>query len=620
MRNACQIKANLICWDIPRKTAYRLTRDQEHCRSPCAWKGSRNQAVEGASIRPDTLPSTSIEAARITVAAGNEMVALGDLFDISGDLDDRHLILEGDLRQVRGIASRMLRGHVEIRGDAGSWLGEGLAGGSIVVEGSVEDWAGAEMAGGLIRVKRSAGNFLGGSLPGSRLGMREGVILVDGDVGEDAGLAMRPGVDRRGRASGGRVGERADCRLGLLLRVDRQISRSGDEAGDNRSFWPRSDGASPDLRALGLLPTAFPDDLPAPASELRLQRACGGFLHLGGAIQWRPGRRRTGGDPPSLSKGGPMRNLNARASRLVEGLRNDPDAWRVTILAIEGGGTFFDCGIKARGGLALGLQLARICLSGLADVALVPGELAGRACPMVQVATDHPVLACLGSQYAGWPLVEGKFFAMGSGPMRACHGHEAIIQELELVEETETVVGVLEGRKNPPPEIVDRVAGGCRVPTDQVILLGAPTASLAGGVQVVARSVETAMHKLHVLGYDLTRVVAGYGIAPLPPVAKEDLSAIGRTNDAILYGGRVVLYVRGSDESIREVGPKIPSNASGDHGEPFEAIFARYNHDFYAVDPHLFSPAEVTFQNVETGLTQTFGKVAPKIVDRSFHG
>ena len=163
-----------------------------------------------------------------------------------------------------------------------------------------------------------------------------------------------------------------------------------------------------------------------------------------------------------------------------------------------------------------------------------------------------------------------------------------------------------------------KVAEACRVAPSEVTLLIAPTASLAGGLQVVARSVETALHKLHALKFDLSRIVSAYGSAPLPPVAKDDLAAIGRTNDAILYGGRVVLDVTGDDDSLSDIGPKVPAHASRDFGEPFSAIFARYNHDFYAVDPHLFSPAEVTFRNLSTGRVHAFGGTEPGVLARSF--
>jgi methenyltetrahydromethanopterin cyclohydrolase len=311
-------------------------------------------------------------------------------------------------------------------------------------------------------------------------------------------------------------------------------------------------------------------------------------------------------------------NLNRRSLSVVEALLARAEERKVAAHPIERGGRFLDCGIEVHGGLLAGIELARICMADLAHVAIVPGEVGGRACPLVQVITDHPVRACLASQYAGWALSEGKFFAMGSGPMRAARGEEAIYDRIGHRESVDSVVGVLEGRKPPTTAVVDRIASACEVPPSRVTLLVAPTASLAGGVQIVARSVETALHKLAELGFDLDRLVSAQGSAPLPPVAANDVAAIGRTNDAILYGARVVLAVTGDDASLEEVGPRVPSSSSRDHGEPFSAIFARYNNDFYAVDPHLFSPAEVVFQNLDTGRVHAFGQAAPDVLVRSF--
>ena len=311
-------------------------------------------------------------------------------------------------------------------------------------------------------------------------------------------------------------------------------------------------------------------------------------------------------------------NLNARAHQLVETLLGTAHDRRVAAHPIKGGGRFVDCGIAAIGGLRAGLDLARICMADLGDVTLVSGDIGGRANPFVEVMTDHAVAACLASQYAGWAIQDGKFFAMGSGPMRAAHGKEALFDKIAFREESESVVGVLEGRKPPTPEVISRIAAACRVAPACVTLLVAPTASIAGTLQVVARSVETALHKLSELGFDLSRIVSAQGSAPLPPVAKNDLAAIGRTNDAILYGARVVLFVTGDDASIATIGPQVPSSSSKDHGEPFASIFARYHNDFYAVDPHLFSPAEVVFHNIESGHAFSFGKVDHAVLARSF--
>ena len=314
-----------------------------------------------------------------------------------------------------------------------------------------------------------------------------------------------------------------------------------------------------------------------------------------------------------------MQNLNNRAAELCQAAAQRRQELGADIHSVAGA-TVIDLGVKARGGLQAGLALADICLAGLARVELVPGDPAVWQGPAVCVYTDHPVSACLGSQYAGWQIAIGKYFAMGSGPMRALAGKEALFQELSLRETADQAIGVLETSKLPPADVVEHLAGECSVAPGRLTLVTARTASQAGTVQVVARSVETALHKLHELKFDLGRVESGWGVAPLPPPAADDLSGIGRTNDAILYGARVTLWVRGDDESLKQIGPRVPSNSSPDHGEPFAEIFRRAGHDFYKIDPLLFSPALVSLTNLDTGNTFTFGRLLPEVIERSFRG
>jgi methenyltetrahydromethanopterin cyclohydrolase len=154
--------------------------------------------------------------------------------------------------------------------------------------------------------------------------------------------------------------------------------------------------------------------------------------------------------------------------------------------------------------------------------------------------------------------------------------------------------------------------------TNKLTLLVAPASSQAGNLQVVARSLETALHKLYELKFDLGQIVSGYGTAPLPPVAADFLGAIGRTNDAILYGGQVVLWVKADDKHLSEIGPQVPSSSSRDHGAPFAEIFARYEQDFYRIDPLLFSPAVIVFHNLRTGKSHVYGRMEPQVLRRSF--
>jgi len=295
----------------------------------------------------------------------------------------------------------------------------------------------------------------------------------------------------------------------------------------------------------------------------------------------------------------------------------DADRLRVRLATTPGGTRVIDCGIHAAGGLEAGRRLAEICLADCGNVAIESstGEIVG---PVVAVRTDQPVVACLGAQYAGWQVTGEKYFAMGSGPMRAAARREPLFEEMKIADAATRCVGVLETSKLPPDAVCQKIAADCGVTSENLILLAARTASIAGSVQIVARTVETALHKLHAVGYDVTKIVCGCGSAPLPPIAADDLAAIGRTNDAVLYGGRVTLWVRDRDEELLEIGPKIPSSASADYGEPFADIFERFGRDFYKIDPLLFSPAVVDLVNLESGKAHRFGELRPDVLRRSF--
>ena len=295
------------------------------------------------------------------------------------------------------------------------------------------------------------------------------------------------------------------------------------------------------------------------------------------------------------------RQLNERAWSFVEAQLADNELLKNRCSEAAGGGRVIDCGKIEDCGYEAGLFLARLTLCDLAEVSIAPGDGPETPFDRVIVKTSDPIAACMASQYAGWQFSIGDFFA-----------------DIGHVEKASRVIGALETRQRPSAEVFGFIASKTGVEPQNITLAIAPTASIAGGVQVVARSVETALHKLHELGFDLSRVRAGSGSAPIPPTAADDLAAIGRTNDAVLYGARVELEVTGDDESISELGARTPSCASEDHGALFIEIFERYDRDFYRIDPGLFSPAEVTFRNTDTGSEFTFGRLEPELLGRSF--
>lgn len=301
-----------------------------------------------------------------------------------------------------------------------------------------------------------------------------------------------------------------------------------------------------------------------------------------------------------------MISVNERAALIVQRMINDAEALGIQVLTLEPGTVLIDAGVQVAGSLEAGRLFAEACLGGLGRVEFTwlrfeqPGKGAPLWLPGVSVSVSHPHIACMASQYAGWAIKRDKFFAMGSGPARARYAGEELFARLNYRDEADVAVLLLEGRKLPGPEVAAYIAGKCGVPPERLYLLIAPTASIVGSVQIAARVVETGLHKMMELGFDVRQVIAGYGTCPLAPVASDDLKAIGRTNDGVLYGGQVFYLVRASDEELEELVPKIPSAASRDYGTPFYELFQRYG-DFYQIDPLLFSPGEVWVNNLNSG-------------------
>ncbi len=311
-------------------------------------------------------------------------------------------------------------------------------------------------------------------------------------------------------------------------------------------------------------------------------------------------------------------SMNERAAALVDAMAADADALGIEVRTLDSGARVVDCGAQARGGLQAGLAFAAACMGGLGRIDPVPVLVGARTWPGVGVTVDDPAAACLASQYAGWKLEHDDFFAMASGPGRALARAEDLFEELAWREQADRAVLCLETAQDPPAEIVEKVSERCGVEPGAVTFLIAPTASMCGSVQISARVVETALHKLHELSLDPARVRNGWGCCPIAPVAKNDPAAIGRTNDAVLYGGTVHLWIEGEDDEVAGLAGRLPSAASDAFGTPFGELLEAADWNFYDVDPMLFSPASVTLTSTKSGRAHHAGALAPEVLERSF--
>jgi len=314
----------------------------------------------------------------------------------------------------------------------------------------------------------------------------------------------------------------------------------------------------------------------------------------------------------------PSLNLNERAWALVDDAVAHADLLRVGVHTLNCGARVLDAGVNVPGGLAAGLLLAELCMGGVGHAELTPLTIAGGSWPGLQVWTDHPAECCMASQYAGWAITPEGYFAMGSGPLRAkARVEKELYERLGYAEDGSYGVLVLETRTLPTDDVAEWVAKKAGVRTAGLTFAVAPTASLAGGVQVVARVIETGLHKMETLGFDVRRVLSASGTAPLPPPAKNDLRAIGRTNDCVLYGGQARFVVDAGDTELAELVERMPASASSDYGTPFYDIFKRYNNDFYKIDPLLFSPGDVWLTSATSGRTVHAGALNPEVLRAS---
>ena len=320
-------------------------------------------------------------------------------------------------------------------------------------------------------------------------------------------------------------------------------------------------------------------------------------------------------------------SVNALSERLANKLIDNAERLRLAVSRTPDGTVIVDAGVEAAGGIEAGVLIARLCMGGLGRVAVRSNLDANLLWPsMIEVHTSSPVLACLGSQYAGWSLSATKeqtggkkFFSLGSGPARALAAKEPLFDELGYRDRHDCGALVMEVDRLPPQIVIDKILRDCALAPDKLTIVVTPTHSVAGTVQVVARVVEVALHKTHVLGVHLNEIIEGSGSAPLPPPAPDSIQAMGRTNDAILYGGRVHLTVK-TDSVAQRLAAELPSSNARDYGRPFADIFKAFNYDFYQIDPALFAPAEVWVSSLESGVTYHGGALDMALLDTQWSG
>ncbi len=301
---------------------------------------------------------------------------------------------------------------------------------------------------------------------------------------------------------------------------------------------------------------------------------------------------------------------------IAEEMMDWSEELKVKTVELDNSAKVIDCGINVDGGYEAGLMFTDICMGGFGASSITMHRVNEIPLPFIDVFTDHPAISCLGAQKAGWRISVNKYIAMGSGPARALAlKPKKTYERIKYEDDYDYAVIALESNQLPDEKVIEAIAEACHVEPAKVIALVAPTASIVGSVQVSGRVVETAIFKLNELSYDTTRVVSVSGRAPIAPVVKDDLKAMGSANDSVIYYGSVFLTVRGFEERLFK---QVPSTTSRDYGKPFYRTFKDAGFDFFKIDANVFAPAEITVNDLETGKTYHTGHLNGEVILESY--
>jgi methenyltetrahydromethanopterin cyclohydrolase len=309
-------------------------------------------------------------------------------------------------------------------------------------------------------------------------------------------------------------------------------------------------------------------------------------------------------------------SVNQMAWKIAQKLLDNPEFYGVNVSKSTAGATIIDAGVKASGGFQAGKKLTELCMGGAGKAQFGFKSYGDLTFPSITVTSDHPAIAMLGSQFAGWRIKDGDQIAIGSGPVRALAlKPKDVYEEIGYRDQSDRAVLTLESNSLPSDALIEKVTTASNVSAGNLIVVVAATASIAGLTQVTGRVVEVGIHKLRTLGLSPKVIRYALGYAPIPPLGRDFEIAMARTNDAILYGGTVYCTVDCDDEaSLQKIVEQAPSMASKDYGKPFLQIFREADRDFYKIDHGLFAPAVLMINNAKTGNTFKAGRINPEVL------
>lgn len=312
-------------------------------------------------------------------------------------------------------------------------------------------------------------------------------------------------------------------------------------------------------------------------------------------------------------------SVNLEAMKIVREILAAPEALGVAVSRFANGSTLIDMGQRARGSWQAGRYFTLVTVGGLGDLSFESFTLGRMRLPAVRLVVNRPLEACMGCQVAGWRLVDEPDAPILAGPARTLnnppdhhvqlsgyrdHHHEGVVTVQMSRPVTEEMAAVM--------------ARACGLAPEKLYILASRHACLVSTVQVPARGIETAMHRLALEGFDLGCIRHAWCTGPIPPLVDDELRSMGRINDALYYGGEVWLQVEAEDELLAAIVPKLVSEVSPLARRPFAEIYRQAGYDFHAIPLDAHTPAVLHLTNIKSGRTFSAGHFDEEVLQRSF--
>ena len=315
-------------------------------------------------------------------------------------------------------------------------------------------------------------------------------------------------------------------------------------------------------------------------------------------------------------------SINKLAMKIVREIIAREDELGAKVIPMTCGATLIDMGLYAKGSNEAGILYTRVTLGDMGTVSLGSWKLDEEyTFGSVEVYVTEPLVACVASQVAGWQLGTGEFATIGSGPARAQAAieNDHYMSRTPYRDQNDEVVLCIQDIRYPNDSIALEVARACKVDPKNVYLLIAPSASIVTGIQVSARMIEVVCHKMHEAGFDVSKVINTRGRGPIAPLVLDEIKAMGRINDTLLYGSEVEFWVDATDEEIEGVVKKLVSKTSSPYyPELFGVVFEKAGRNFYNIDRNFHSVAKIQIHNVRTGASFCAGEINYGVIRKSF--